>query len=57
MTCVKGSTYHDGDEDGTDGIGDHPVERVNQKGRDDDSDAAQSIGQNMQKDLKIKLIF
>ena len=58
VTCVKGAiTYHDSDEDGTDGISDHPIKRVNQEGRDDDSDAAQGIGQNVQKDLKIKPLF
>ena len=55
--CQGAISYHDSDEDGTDGVSDHPVERVNQEGRDDDSDAAQGISQNVQKDLKIKPLF
>lgn len=49
--------HHDSNEDGADGVRDHPVERVNQEGRDDDSDAAQGIGQNVQKDLKMMVII
>ncbi len=44
--------YHDGDEDGADWIGDHPVECVDQQRRDDHTHAAQSVGKNMQEDLK-----
>jgi hypothetical protein len=52
-------SYHDGDEDGADWIGDHPVECVDQQRRDDHTHAAQSVGKNMQEDLKVKtnLIF
>ena len=38
------------DEERADRIGDHPTELVHQDGRDDDSDAAQSVGQDVQKD-------
>lgn len=49
--------HHDSNENGTDGVRDHPVERVNQECRDDYSYAAQGIGQNVQKDLKIIITF
>ncbi len=55
--CGTTLTHHDSDEDGTDGISDHPVKSVNQECRDDDSDAAQGIGQDVQKDLKIEMNF
>ena len=37
-----------GDEHGTDRVGDHPAELVHQNGRNDDADAAQRVGQDVQ---------
>ena len=47
----------DGDENGADGIGNHPVEEVHENGRDDDANAAESVGQDVEEnslhDLRI----
>ena len=39
------------DEDGADGIRDHPAEHLHQDRRDDDAHAAQRVGQDVQEDL------
>ena len=41
----------DSDEDGADGIGNHPVEQVHQDGGNDDAHAAKGVGQYVQENL------
>ena len=47
---------HDGDEDGADGVSDHPVEGVDEEGGDDDPEAAQRVGQNVEDHLKARKV-
>lgn len=42
----------EGDEDGTDGISNHPVEQVHENGRDDDTHTSKSVSQDVKKHLK-----
>lgn len=43
-------TDEDGDEEGADGVGNHPAEVVDQCGRDDHSHTAQRVSHDVQED-------
>ena len=43
-----GHPDQDGDEDGADGVGDHPTESPHQDGRDDHPRASQCVSQDVQ---------